>query len=517
MKIRPELNTCILVLLAAVVWWLSRQIAWIGDDLDYMFRMKGAIWESWGWIRNPGEFLASQWNHYLHVNGRFVAHALVQLFNGILGQEWFAVFNALVYPATAVVLARLGGSRPLSTGALLTAIILILFGFVTKMMPTCQIGYIWGLGINMLWVGFFLSGRARKRGEVILMCISGLIAGNWQEAYSVGIGAAMGVILLTQWMRHPIRRIPPDRQLMATAYILGTASVCLAPSTLSRAAVITAGNGEMAMVSPPGWLYAVLSLRLFYIFVLLIIWRLISARRISTDHQPFRLRSFLYSQSLWVAAMAFLIIFNLAVGVFGNRQLFGIEMCSAVMILRLLRGHKFNRLWTTVGCIGVTVLYSWQYSLAMEARRQFGEIERLYIGSEDGRVYFDRQRATNEGFTREIRIYEDVVGLYDNDPHHSMMKYLRHRHKHRRPLLVIPTGVRTLEFKDTIWSYAPGHYVAIGKQGDTVLMLSGGLLKEIERPYDFHKALKGPEDWRILQITPTDPWRTPRRPSDRLS
>lgn len=504
----------LLTLLAIAIWWLSREVVWLGDDLDYIYRMHGAIWESWGRIRTVGEFFTSQWVHYLHVNGRYVAHLLVQLFNGVLGQEAFAVVNSLVYPATAIVLARLGGARRLTFLPLLTAIILLLAGFMTKMMPTCQIGYIWGLGVNLLWIGLFLSGRTRSRSAVVLMCVGGLIAGNWQEAYSVGIGGALGVIVLSQWLRHPVKRLTKPQEWMAIFYIIGTASVCLAPATLSRAVSMSGPTSEIVMVSPPGWLYALLSLRIFYLFVGVLIWSLIRRR--------VKLGAFFYQEMLWVTAMLLLIVFNLTLGVFGNRQLFGIEMCSAVLTLRLLPHHGFNRFWTAVGCVAIVALYAWQYTLAMDVKRQFEDIEKAYTESPDGRVFYDRRRATNEGFTREIRIYEDIVGLYDNDPHHSLMKFLRHQHPKQRPLLVVPTGVRTLgadqsAYRDTIWSYAPGHYVIVGQVGDTVTIRSIGeaplstlgMIPDVERHYDFHKALKGPGNWRYLVVTPTDPWRTP--------
>ncbi|MBD5226520.1 MAG: hypothetical protein HDS67_00455 [Bacteroidales bacterium] len=488
----------ILMLLAVAIWWLSDRVCWLGDDLDYMFRMQGAIWQSWGWIRSPKEFFDSQWTHYLHVNGRFVAHALVQLFNGVLGQKAFAIANSLVYPGVVLLILRVGGARKPGINRVLTATFMLLFGFLTKMMPTCQIGYIWGLGINLLWVGLFLSGRSRSAIAVIGMCLLGLIAGNWQEAYSVGIGGALGVMLFSLWLHHPVKRLDSRQQVMAMAYIIGTASVCLAPSTLSRAGAVGASAPSLAMISPPGWLYALLSFRLLYIFIGVTAWKVIKRR--------LNLRSFLFSQSLWATAMGLLLVFNLTLGVFGNRQLFGVEMCAAVLTLRLLPDHSFGRTMSVICTATVIGLYAWQYTLALDARRQFEEIERLYSETPDGRVYFDRRRATDEGFTREAKIYEEVVGLYDNDPHHSMMKYLRHRYPKQRPMTIIPYGVKGMVWRDSVWSYAPGHYVIVGHQGDTIKLRVKRFGRKFERPYDFHKSLRGPGDYRMIVVTPTDPW-----------
>ncbi len=494
----------ILGLLTIAVVGLSVCVVWLGDDLDYMFRMQGAIWQSWGWIRTPAEFMQSQITHYMNVNGRFFAHALVQLFNGVLGQTTFAIANGFVYAITALLLARLGGSRPLRPMPLLTAIFLLLFGFITKMMPTCQIGYIWGLCINLLWCGIFLSGRRMNLFMICLACLFSLIAGNWNEAYSVGIGGILGVMLLSCWFRHPLRRLSLTKQVMALCYIIGTATVCLAPSTLARAVSVSSSSASLAMVSPPGWLYALLSLRIFYILGGIIIWKRLKGK--------IHLRSFLYAESFWVSAMMLLFVFNLALGVFGNRQLFGIEMCSAVLIMRLLPRHTFNRFWLVTSLTTVFIIYSWQCMLALEVRRQYEDIHRLFLESENGHVYYDRRRSTSEGFTREAKIYEDIVGLYDNDPHHSMMKYFRHTDPKRRKLLVIPEAVLKTGWRDTVYSYSPGHFIAIGHKGDTLTFRSSvntfGLETDLgaDRKFDFHKSIRGPQDLELIVITPSDPW-----------
>lgn len=509
-RIRRNLSPAIpliLLLTAVAAGTLSMIVVPLGDDLDYAYRMQGAIWQSWGHIRDAGDFFSSQAVHYMHVNGRAVAHALVQLFNAVLGQEWFALCNAMVYPVAALMLARLGGARPLSVRALLTALFMLFAGFLTKMLPTCQIGYVWGLAVNLLWTGLFLSGRSLKVWQTLLCCLLGLVAGNWQEAFSIGIGGAAGVLLISQWLHHPLRRLSPSRQWMAVCYIAGTVTVCLAPSTVARAASVVSSGSGLAMMSPSGLVYALLSLRLTYIFFGVVIWRI--------SRRTLRVASFLHSNAFWVCAMLLLAIFNCAVGVFGNRQLFGIEMCAAVMTLRLLPSHAFTRFWTAVAVTAVAALYVWQAALAMRVRNDYDEIERLYLESTDGRVYFDRLRPTCEGFTREARIYEELTGLYDNDPHHSLMKHFRHIHRGRRPLLILPAATQTLEWRDTVICFAPGHYLAIGHQGDTVRIPSSRtflgltLPPDTLRPYDFHKSIRGAKGYRLIVIPPSDPWRIP--------
>lgn len=176
--------------ICAVVWWMSAHVVWLGDDLDYKYMMKGAIWQSWGRIHTWHDFWHSQWIHYQNVNGRFVAHALVQLFNGLLGQQTFAICNALVYPVFIIMLARIGKVRIAANyGGLFTAAAICMVCFITKMMPTCQIGYIWAMTANMIWLDCFFTSRSPSWAKVAVMFLLGAIAGNWQESVSLGVCA----------------------------------------------------------------------------------------------------------------------------------------------------------------------------------------------------------------------------------------------------------------------------------------------------------------------------------------
>ncbi len=67
-------SSVFLLILGIAVWWMSAEVVWLGDDLDYKYMMKGEIWQSWGKIKTVKQFFESQWIHYQHVNGRFVAH-----------------------------------------------------------------------------------------------------------------------------------------------------------------------------------------------------------------------------------------------------------------------------------------------------------------------------------------------------------------------------------------------------------------------------------------------------------
>lgn len=56
-KVRDiTLSIVTLCVIATVVWWMSAHVVWLGDDLDYKYMMKGAIWQSWGRIHTWHDF-----------------------------------------------------------------------------------------------------------------------------------------------------------------------------------------------------------------------------------------------------------------------------------------------------------------------------------------------------------------------------------------------------------------------------------------------------------------------------
>ena len=80
---------------------------WVGDDLEYMnMAVRGSHDLSGKPVRSLGDIFVSQWYHYSSINGRSVAHFLVQLFCALLGQKVFAFFNAIVYVFFIVLIAR---------------------------------------------------------------------------------------------------------------------------------------------------------------------------------------------------------------------------------------------------------------------------------------------------------------------------------------------------------------------------------------------------------------------------
>lgn len=432
-----------LLMLGAGIWWMSQNAVWLGDDLDYKYRMKGALWQSWGFINNIGQYFESQAVHYIHVNGRSVAHALVQLYCGVLGQTAFALSNAAVYMLFAWMLAYSGGVKISNASGIATAAGLSVVCFVTKMMPTCQIGYIWGMAANLIWLSSFFKSGKISWAKVAGMTLSGIAVGNWQEAISIGVGAGLGIWWLSQFFNRQKSRhkfFDWKRSWMMAAYLAGALINIASPANFGRAAAVSTSWEHEVLIC----LYSLIGLWL------LIIVMAAYRQRLGFS---FQIVEGIPTGVLWTGVL-FLLAFNLFIGIFANRQLFGIDMLAIVLLLRLLPRHSFGWTGNILLLIAVGSVWAIMYAGISEVKRQYADIAEFHAASPDGSVEYDRQRVLTLGHPLDAKYYEDILGQFDNDLHHSMMKDFKHERKGK-----------TLKLKPTMkpngekWEmYAPGHF-----------------------------------------------------------
>lgn len=443
------LSSLFLLLLGIVIWWMSAEVVWLGDDLDYKYMMKGEIWQSWGKIKTVKQFFESQCIHYQHVNGRFVAHSLVQLFNAHYGQKIFAIINALVYMLFAFLLGKAGKVRfKENPGGVLSAICISVLCFITKMMPTCQIGYIWAMVANIAWLMVFFMIKRPNWLSTISMLLLGIIVGNWQESVSLGVCCGVGlwwIYQLSNSIRHKGHKFDWHRSWMLLGYAIGTAINCFAPSTIGRVSDIEMPLRDQFLIGS----YSFPSITLL---IIVAIWEY--RKRGKLGLFEFKSSNGAIPYGVLTSGIIFLVVFNLAIGIYSNRQLFGANLFATILLLSVLPRHKFNILFNTLATIGVLAFWIIMATGMKEVKKQYDKIVQLHAKSEDGSVYFDRTRVMTLGFPLRAKYYEDILGQFDNDLHHSMMKDFKHTRK-GRTLKLKPTS--RLD-RESVENYAPGHF-----------------------------------------------------------
>lgn len=357
-----------------IVFVLSYYNVWQGDDLNYKMiitpESADALFQGDKTpVRSIGDIISSQYQHYFYVNGRSFAHTLVQIFCGLLPQIWFAIFNGIVWLTLIAGIQKLTRLHVLNPKSLLTLLILSVLGLSTRFTPSCQIGYPWMFAFNVWFLYIFLSKQTFNRWQFSLLLFYSFLSGWSQESLVIGLGGAIIIDWLGNWRKWSFHKYG-----FAIAYGLGGLLLCLSPGSRSRA-------GE----DSPEFILTILNLvcylKVFYILIAVCLYKAIR-RKIS-------LKDIYLSNCFYLNAILILLIFNIVLGVYGNRQLLGIELLSIIVLLRILTNHSFS--WNWIIILGLITSYQvfLQIKTTLATYDSYRNLISQYENSSDGTVYLD--------------------------------------------------------------------------------------------------------------------------------
>lgn len=384
---------------------LSDMAPWVGDDIEYRFMAEdGSPDLSGPAVTGLRDVAVSQWHHYFNINGRTVAHTLVQIINALLGQTFFAVANGLMYVLFILMLLRhtdiAGNGRRKQAGLTALACGLTLLTFNTSFTPTCQVGYVWMFTLVFWWLSCCFRAGGLSCGRLCLLAIAGLVAGWGQEALNIGVCGALLLLALRQ------RPLSPGFLWLTAAFCLGTLLICLSPGTLARAGHTSIGLTDSV--------FAFMRFsRVFFLLAVYVAW-LAVCRRVTWRELYVRNRFF-------VEALLILVGFNFLIGISAPaRQLFGIEVLSIVLLLRLWNcwGGGFCERTMTLALVlaAAGMVAVSQFCLTARTRICYDNIIRESRAAEDGSVVYSRFAPDNrlwpgERFSRTIeRLIEYETG-----------------------------------------------------------------------------------------------------------
>ena len=367
-----------LALFLFVVCFTSRAL-WLGDDITYFFHFKsGQV------ITSVADAFTSQMEHYHVMNGRFLAHFLVQLFLPLWGQTSFALCNGLVYILFLILVLRFSHVPTTSYKSVLSACCLILLGLQTKFTPSCQIGYVWMFTLVLAYLHLFFRRTLVSRWHLVWLIPFSLLAGWSQEGLVVGVSVALIIHAATH-----IRQLTLQQWVMFFSFGIGAMLLCFSPGSLSRMGEV---HGSFDFLPP--FVYGLVKLffylRVTYLLFFYSLYLLITKR--ATFHQ-------IYSEGgpFMFHTMAALLLFNIVVGVFGNRQLFGIELMSVIILLRLLSLYLSKPLHLTLlaAALSLAICFTAYRNIVFlnHMHHLYNTVEDKFVHSPDGTVYYDLGKA----------------------------------------------------------------------------------------------------------------------------
>lgn len=232
---------------------------------------------------------------------------------------------------------------------------------------------------------------------------------------------------------------------MMLGYFIGTATNCLSPATLSRVETVATPLSDQLIIS---------SYSLPAVFILLGAIIILSIRGKLKIRYNFEIENGRIPDGFLIVGLIFLLAFNAIIGIYSNRQLFGANLFALILLFRAMPRHRLNNVLNLFASIAVLAIWWTMYSGIKEVRRQYDDIVSQHKESGDGTVEYDRMRVLKWGHPSDAKYYEDIIGQFDNDLHHSLMKDFK-----------LSRGGRTLKLKPNITpestrieQYAPGHF-----------------------------------------------------------
>jgi len=394
------------------------------------------------------DIVQSQYHHYLLHNGRTLDNGLVQFFMYIDNRSIFAICNALVFVGYVFFLQKAADRRHWSYILLITALLLVLlraFG-ETLLWMSGALNYLWGGLWNLMFLYSIQSHQTCQRiGRGLMLLPLSLIAGWWQEAFSVGIAAALCVcIAYDWWQKAPWAKVP---LMMAAAYLAGTLLLVLAPGTLDRMDRDGVDTSFMLAHIGNNVLYVICGLRIFWVAVIIALFhhfRHLRPLRISYVENRFLIGCILGN-----------ILFLILLGRVANpRAFFGVETLSLLLTLRML--STWPRCVTVLLAITTVAIYlpvlnmSWRNYQTMQAF-----LKELNTSGSQENIFFD----TPHYSSTQVHYLGSLLEFN----HHSAVFPSETAYYHKKVMRVLPKRMRqelyeTASFISPANEWKPGKY-----------------------------------------------------------
>ena len=339
-----------LLIIGSLFYLMNMYTPICGDDYLYSFYLTPVAAKSFfegasiGFEQKISSFtdvIFSQYNHYFYVNGRTIPHILEQSFAGLWGENCFNLINVFAFLLLNMLVIWISGKRNLTKfGYWVVAVFFIWFLLPCPvdlfLLMSGALNYTWSAVLCLAFLLVYNKVRQMERvnwGVAFLLFLLGVISGWTHESLVIGISGALFIIYCVQYNKRKPKS--PEIALVA-GFWLGTLLLCLSP----------AARGRASFDHPSIWetfLLIIGELRAFYVLLFLLIYTFFREKRNNNNHT---LRKFFYDNQLYFYVILIELVFSLVIGFRNVRQLFGIELFSVVILIKLISEQtSFNAVW----------------------------------------------------------------------------------------------------------------------------------------------------------------------------
>ena len=389
-----------LLIIGSLFYLMNMYTPICGDDYLYSFYLTPVAAKSFfegasiGFEQKISSFtdvIFSQYNHYFYVNGRTIPHILEQSFAGLWGENCFNLINVFAFLLLNMLVIWISGKRNLTKfGYWVAAVFFIWFLLPCPvdlfLLMSGALNYTWSAVLCLAFLLVYTKVRQMERvnwGVAFLLFLLGVISGWTHESLVVGISGALFIIYCVQYNK---RRPKSPEVILVVGFWLGTVLLCLSP----------AARGRASFDHPSIWetfLLIIGELRAFYVLLFLLVCTFFREKRNGNHHT---LKKFFYDNQLYFYIIFIELVFSLAIGFRNVRQLFGIELFSVVILIKLISEQtSFNTVWCrsiSIVAASVIILHmAFVIPCAKRSHAQFQDIVTTYLHSEDGVVSFKHE------------------------------------------------------------------------------------------------------------------------------
>ena len=305
---------------------------------------------------------------YLHVNGRVLAHSIVQVFAGMIGKPVFNVLNALAVCGLVYMLCKTADNefRVGNVVLLMISVFLVWFcypdQYVTMFMIAGSLNYVWATVIVLIFLKAFFSPLLNEtNGRVIGLCIYSFVAGAWGEMYSVCVAPSLLLVMCLDKLRR--NRVA---WLMLLFFFIGTAIMVLAPGNYARMLEVNDGGSTSISTRIVNTMVNVLGGNLPWLWVLMIaLWIYIRKYK--------GIIGFWRNNVFWWVAILFSLVFSIVSGASYQRTFFAIYTFTFVLFLQLFSKIDLDRIAFYALCSMLLVIQAfdfWKECTVMQTQRK---------------------------------------------------------------------------------------------------------------------------------------------------
>lgn len=380
----PLNRTIFFIVVGVAFYMLDRFNLFIVDDYHYTYNFVTG-----NPIGTLKDIIESQCDHYIHHNGRFLVHCVVQLFCGILGVEWFRIFNTIMFVLFCAMTTRLvcGTYRAPITWYVITTFIIWLFipriGFTILGNISFCVNYLWA-GVASL--AFILEvqkinndDKSKSFASNISLSVLGAIIGSLQESFSIPISGALFFFFCFN-----INKFRGPIVWLVCGYWLGSIALVVAPGNFVRLQTVI--EKENTVIAIARRLFTLIQ-DFYQILIVVFICHIVMWR-----NEQYRIKQFIMQNVLYYGMLVIGLLFAIVVAYKGEHQLFYLGWLGILLIMKLIytnsNVHSSGIKHIIIGiiCACMIPMYGYAYKYRAndyEIREQFIQ---AVIDSDDGNV-----------------------------------------------------------------------------------------------------------------------------------